>query len=437
MITVYCDHITPRHHYIFRFIFEDVMGTEFRFISGIDDFLQDKGPKISYSKENPGGGIHFHPYPILSQNGITTQDTETFLWKGLPVFFKVIKPSEWPFDPFSLAFYLVSRYEEYLPFEPDRHGRFRPEESLAFKGGFLGIPLVDMIVKELKSLISSRYPGYAFPVMPFRFVPTIDVDIAFAHRGKGWLRAAGAWIKLLLRADFRQLKERISVVSGKIPDPYDNFDFHLETAGKSGLSLRYFILIGDFGRYDRNTSYSSSSFKELLKRLSLTADVGIHPSYRSHLRKEIFIKEKKRLEEITGNQVMASRFHFLRVRFSGSFRILIDQGITDDYSLGYSTVNGFRAGTCTPFLFYDIDKEEITKLRIHPFIFMDSAFIDQMKMSPAEATGQIRELVKRVKELGGEAIGIWHNYSLSEKGQYKGWQEVFRTTFKEFQNDNR
>jgi hypothetical protein len=131
--------------------------------------------------------------------------------------------------------------------------------------------------------------------------------------------------------------------------------------------------------------------------------------------------------------VSRNRFHFLRLKFPESYRLLISQGITDDYSLGYSTMNGFRASTCTPFLFYDLEKEEITNLRIHPFIFMDSAIIDHLKLNPQDAISEINELVGRVKQLGGEAIGIWHNYSLSEKGQYKGWQEAMRNVIEQYQ----
>ena len=161
--------------------------------------------------------------------------------------------------------------------------------------------------------------------------------------------------------------------------------------------------------------------------------MGIHPSYKSFLRQEIFSKEKVRLETIVQKPVVNNRFHYLRLKFPQSFRDLIAAGIKEDYSLGYSSLNGFRASTCTPFYFYDLEKEERTKLRIHPFIFMDSAMIDHMKISPRDSISVIKNLVAEVEKFGGEAIGIWHNYSLSEKDQYKGWQEVLISIFKLYQ----
>ena len=40
------------------------------------------------------------------------------------------------FDVFSASFYLVSRYEEYLPYVKDMYERFQAENSLAYKHNF-------------------------------------------------------------------------------------------------------------------------------------------------------------------------------------------------------------------------------------------------------------------------------------------------------------
>jgi hypothetical protein len=435
MILVYCDHITSRHRYIFRFIFEDILGMRLHLTEDRDEFQSADGPGLNYSNKEMRGVIQFRPHGLLSEQGVWKQETLHSNWNHSAIEqLNNGSIEQWTFDPFAMAFYLVSRYEEYLPFEPDEHGRFRPESSLAFRENFLRIPLVDAIAHELKKLIEEKYPAINLPGKPLRFIPSFDIDIAFAHLGKGWGRAAAAWIKLLVNADFKQVIERISTLTGKVKDPYDNFYLHKELAEKYGHRLMYFVLLGNFGKYDRNTSYKSLRFRNLLSELSLTAEIGLHPSYRSHLDSGKFDKEKSRLGDMVNMPVMKSRFHFLRVKFPESFRLLISQGITDDYSLGYSTVNGFRASTCTTFQFYDLEKEEITSLRLHPFIFMDSAMIDHLKLTPKDAISEISGLVDQVNKFGGEAIGIWHNYSLCEKGQYKGWQEVLLTILKQYKN---
>jgi len=371
---------------------------------------------------------------MLGEKGINDQKIVITRWNGLPVFFQVEGPSALPFDPFALVFYLVSRYEEYLPFEPDEHGRFTPEQGIAYREGFLHFPLADAIVHEFKKILQESFPEIKLPGHPFRFIPSFDIDIAFAHLGKGWIRATAAWLKLILKVDVKQIIERFSTLSGKIQDPYDNFSLQLDLALKYGHTPYYFVLLGDFSQYDRNTSYKSVRFRKLLRDLSLKEEIGLHPSYRSHLHPEIVEEEKRRLGEIIDKPVTKNRYHFLRLKFPESYQLIQASGFSDDYSLGYATMNGFRASTCTPFYFYDLDKEERTNLRLHPFIFMDSAMIDNMMISPGEAISDINNLLTQVKKYGGEAIGIWHNYSLCEKDQYKGWQAVLKTILAQYKN---
>lgn len=436
MILVYCKNLTTRHRYIFDFVFRDMSGIDYRLTDDSREFQAFNGAKLNYSRAELAGSVQIQPHPILGESGIRPQETGMGIWRGFPVFFLTNGPSLLPFDPFAMAFFLITRYEEYLPFEADEHGRFCPGSSLAFKEKFLDIPLADAIFHEIKGIFRDLFPGLEIKGHTFRFVPTVDIDIAFAHSGKGWGRAAAAWLKLLAKADFNQIRERIAVLTDHAQDPYNNFRMHRELANEFGHRLCYFVLAGDFSRYDRNTSFRNKAFRELILALSKDGKVGLHPSYRSHLQPDTLRKEKKRVEGIIQRQITNTRFHFLRLRFPESFRILIEEGITDDYSLGYSTLNGFRAGTCTPFLFYDLSREEITGLRMHPFIFMDSAMTDHMKVTPDEAVNRITELVEKVKRYGGEAVGIWHNYSLSEQGQYRGWQFVFREIFKQYGNRN-
>jgi hypothetical protein len=434
MILVYTEHITPRHRYIFDFILEDLLGQKYAFSNDRKEFDESDSPKFSYGTIPAGDAMHFSAHPLLSETGLHEQPLRVMQWNGIPVFFEVKGPSAMPFDPFALSFYLISRYEEYLPFQPDEHGRFPAASSPAYKEGFLEIPLVDIVADQIKSILQQQFPQLRFESRPFRFIPTFDIDIAFAHLGKSWSRATLAWMKLLLGMQFSELKERMLTLSGRISDPYDNFAFQENLTIGQGFESIYFVLLGDFGKYDRNISYKNKRFRKLLQRLSSHCESGIHPSYGSYLDMAVFSKEKKRLEEITGHPVSKNRFHFLRLKFPDSYRMLIDSGIRDDYSMGYSNVNGFRSGTYSSFDFYDLQREIKTDLRIHPFIFMDSAMIDHLHFSPENALEKVEQLLLYPKKIGGEAIGIWHNYSLSEKHQYKGWRNVLQAVLEESNN---
>jgi hypothetical protein len=436
MILVYSENITNRHRYIFDFIFGDILGVKCAFTSSKEEFFGYNGPKFSYGVNTGQEEIHFADHPLLREQGIREQQIELMEWNDLTVFFGVNGDSVWPFDPFALAFYLVSRYEEYLPFETDEHDRFRVEDSLAFRGKFLEIPLIDMIARQMEEMISDHFSNYQFPMPKYRFIPTFDIDIAYAHLGKGFFRASAAWAKLFLTFKFGEVRERLLTIMGKMNDPYDNFNFQQDISTQYGYTSIYFTLLGDFGKYDRNTSHQNHRFRKLLRRLSRHADMGIHPSYRSFQDYELFQKERRRLESILGKPVEKNRFHFLRFRFPESYRLLLRAGITDDYTMGYSTACGFRASTCTPFDFYDLEKEEQSGLKLHPFIFMDSAMIDHMDLTPEQAEVEIDQILQAVRECGGEAIGIWHNYALSEKYQYKGWRHVLDEVLKDYNNQS-
>jgi hypothetical protein len=445
MILALVDHITPRYRYIFDFLFKDILGHSIVLTTDRQEFSTSDYPKFCYSDKPEGDPITFYPEGLLSEQGLRPTSWDSSPGQGtsspdrelhpfeqirkLGSCFPVKKGASLPYDPFSAAFFILTRMEEYLPFEPDAHGRFTEKQSIQYKLGLLHEPVVNQLAFTVLEVLQKKYPELT-PQVSYSFLPTIDVDIAFAHLGKEPLRALGGYAKLLMKGDLDSLKERWRVVNGQLPDPYNNFDLHLELAKQYGTGLIYFFLLGDYGKYDKMISYKNKLFRDLIRRLSEQTETGIHPSYDSYGNFSQVKKEKERLEGITGKSVDQHRAHFLRLKFPDTFRDLNALGIKEDYSLGYSAHNGFRAGTANPFFFYDVLKDELTNLRIHPFTFMDSTMIDNMKISPEEGEKQIMLLLNKVRNYGGEAIGIWHNYSLCEKGQYRGWQQVFRNVMK-------
>ena len=439
MILALVDHITPRHRYIFEFMFRDILGLDISLTESREEFAGFDSVKFQYGVDEQQDGTIFFSSGLLKEKGLHPSLSDNLSGnetpsqpRGLHPFaplFPVENGGSLPFDPFSAAFYVLTRMEEYLPFEPDAHGRFTEKESLQYATGLLQEPVVNQFAFMVLDALRKQYPGLE-PTINYNFLPTIDVDIAFAHLGKQPLRALGGYVKLLLKGDLHGLKERWRVVHRQLPDPYDNFDLHLELAKQYGTGLIYFFLLGNYGKYDKMLSHRNRHFRELIKKVSGEAETGIHPSYASFGKREQVKLEMERLEEITGNPVEKHRAHFLRLKFPDTFRDLVALGIKEDHSLGYSTVNGFRAGTANPFYFYDVLKDEKTGLLLRPFIFMDSAMIDHSKMGPDEGWEEVSKLLEKVRRYGGEAAGIWHNYSLSEKGQYRGWQQLFRNVMK-------
>ena len=142
------------------------------------------------------------------------------------------------------------------------------------------------------------------------------------------------------------------------------------------------------------------------------------------------IERKINFETDSEMTVVKSRQHFIHMRMPKTFQNLLKLGIQEDYSMGWANVNGFRAGTCTPYYFYDLSRDKETNLMIFPFQAMDATFKTYLKQSPAEAEKKIIELREKVKKVNGTFIVIWHNDSFSPTSEGKEWRKVFENLLK-------
>ena len=140
--------------------------------------------------------------------------------------------------------------------------------------------------------------------------------------------------------------------------------------------------------------------------------------------------EQSRLQKIVMREISKSRQHFIKLSFPSTYRQLIDADITDDFSMGFSGEIGFRAGICTSFYFYDLERETETRLRIHPFAVMDATLRYYMKIMPAEALSYVGPIIKEIKAVNGTFITIWHNESISNKKPWEGWRGVYEEIIK-------
>jgi len=409
VLNVYIEKISPRAKWIFGLMLEDLLGLQLK----ITDEIPDKQPLLNYSDKEIPGSLSIVPHGLLNEKDIKPQEIIMGDYQGDPVFF-MQNVGDLPYDPFAMAFYLVSRYEEYLPFKEDDHGRFPHTESLAYKEGFLHLATVNRIALRIKEILEDKFPELEFSLSEYQFVPTVDIDIAFAHLGKGFVRAYGAMLKLLLKADLNEIRRRFRSMQGKAEDPYDNFAFLLESFSSYAYDSVFFVLAGDPGPYDRNLSTGNKKFAELIKDLSKQAQIGIHPSYGAGKSVERIRKEIRRVDQLTGTPVEKSRQHFVKMSFPDTYEALLEAGISEDYSMGYASYSGFRAGIASPFNFYNLKADQETTLRVYPFMFMDTTLEDYLSLAPDAYLKAVTPIMEEVQFVGGTLIGIWHNYALAD-----------------------
>ncbi|MDX5320933.1 MAG: polysaccharide deacetylase family protein [Bacteroidota bacterium] len=425
MITIYSENKSPRLHYTLEVLFKRCLGLEFKLITDWEKFKKIDLPRINYSEREHKKCLRIVPHKLLFEEEIREISPKVKDWDGLPAFFQTDKKGTCPYDLFASSFYLVSRYEEYLDYKSDEHGRFPATESLAYKEGFLERPIVNDWAARLVELLSIDYPDYAFQHNDFRFISTIDVDMAYSYKHKGVWRNLGGFTRELLKLDLKKLDKRIKVLTDQEKDPFDNFDYQMALHDRLGIEVIYFVLLADQGKYDKNIDWDNEAFADLILELAEKYEVGIHPSYHSNKVKKKVGEELDRLQSITLQHVHSSRQHFLKLDIRETYKVLEHHGIIKDHSMGYSNVIGFRAGICSVYPYFDLLKNEQKELMLYPFAIMDVALNRFMKLSPQEAIERVRSLMQRVKKHKGMFISVFHNESLSDFDNWEGWREVY------------
>ena len=421
--------ITNRLYYIFELLLKEELGIEFKFTTEEETFLSYQGVKFHYGSTplNDEPGLFQQSTKLLFERDIYDQDIKICNFKDTNAIYPVFNDkSLFPFDIFAASFYIISRYEEYLPHVSDQHNRFQPQNSILYKMEAMERPIINIWAIELGKEIKARYPEIQLKKKTFKFVPTYDIDAAWAYKNKGIFRTTAAIMKDILFFDKRELKERWEVLRNKRIDPFDTFDYQIELQKELKLKPLYFILCGDYNTNDKNISIRNKEFQNLIKRLGDYALVGIHPSFSSYLKKDVVKEEISRLSEVLNREISMSRQHFLRLCLPSTYQILIELDITDDYSMGYASQAGFRAGYADTFQFFDLENDMKTKLNIHPFALMDGTMRDYLDLDVHESYEKAKKLVDEVKNVNGTFILLWHNETLSGEKRWEGWITLYR-----------
>jgi len=421
-IFIYSSQSSPRLKYITKFLFGDLLGIDCELITNRDE-VYTKEFIINYSNQDVAG-LKIIPEKLLFEKRINDQNLKVGKQDEFVTLFHN-DGEDFSFDIFSAAFFLLSRYEEYLPHKRDKHDRFDPEHSVAFKNGFLDEPVVNIWALYLKSVLEKKYPKLEFQLPQFKYINTIDVDYAYAYVEKGAIRALGALVRDFFTGKFTECTNKIGCYLGFSKDPFDTFDIVLEQHKKHKLESIFFFHVGDYDAHDKSIPVTSQKLQALVKGVNDYADVGLHPSYASCLKPEKLGIEFSRMAKLVHQPVTKSRFHFIKLNLPQSYRQLLENDATEDYTMGYAAKMGFRAGVCSPFNFYDLDYDAPTTLKVYPFYLMEATIKYYFEEGHEKAFPYFKEYIDKVHKYNGTFVSLWHNDSLSEWGQWKGWKDVY------------
>ena len=398
MILVISSHITNRFEYVLDFIKDCYPELNFQIANSIDDIdMKDEDIVIEYNpSQTVKKSIFFEPCGLLESTEIKVIDSTWDAAIQVPKAF--VNSSMMGYDVFASIFFQLTRYEEYIVSELDTFGRFDSAKAIHVQANKELDPLVDLQVQEFLKLIAKQHPSFTYSTPKGSTKATMDIDIAYDYLGRSFLRGMGAFAKNIFNP--RKLAERIAVLIRLKKDPAYIFNDLID------LDIRYFIHVGDYGPLDKSCGLSRKEYQAFLQALT-TENIGLHPSFQSHLNLDELLFEMEQLETIADQNISQSRQHFIKMILPDTYELLLQIGIQKDYSMGWPDRPGYRAGTTHPHYFFNLKTNQQTELQVVPFCWMDPHFLfGNTSHDMQKLFGQFQ---KQHMELGGSFRPFFHN----------------------------
>lgn len=409
MIQIFADKFTKRFEYSVRFVFFTILHQEVRMMRAQNEF-DASYPSLYYGDSYCADSHAFKVCPsgLLSERGVGASLRPGLCsFDGVPALFPV-SDGDLPFDIFSAVFYMITRYEEY-----GIEG-FSCHDSLQYREGFVEQPVVDLWALSLDKFLSSFDSRYVSCFRPsFSFVSVINIDEPYKYRHRGLVFTTRTLARKLFSGMYSRFHKQIMVLLHFRDDPYDNVERIIESHATSNVVPMFFMRM-KHGPQGRLANYRRMLYRSFL--------VGLIPTSSGSLTVQ---GERAKLEKrIVHSRVVLSRFGTGHFSVPESLRTADALGFTDDYSMGFARHIGYRAGTAHPFRFYDVEKDLVGNLRVHPVVITDEALYNMQ--SRREDLSKIFLLyAENVKSVGGELVSGFSNVSLSNNGRWGGWSAGF------------
>lgn len=412
--------------FTFKHVCTNILGISLKFTSKIEEFIAHDGMKISYGKQQMGSEFFIQQTDLLLEQGITDVDIHVDSWEGVPCFFKLSDHSDLPFDIFAASFYLLSRYEEYQPYVKDESGHYPYQESLAYKEGFLSLPVVDIWAYKWNKILKKQFPKTVFPTQHRPHKNLIAVSQAFLYQNKGVMRTFGGSVRDLCKLKIRSLFERFQVLVFRKKDPYDVYDELVRFYKKYGIDFHFMFQLSDYSMENINIGYHKKKYQSLIKSMADYFDVGLLLGDQALLEAQVLRTEKKRFESIVNvplESVMNNRFP---INLPDTYNQIDKFEIQHDFSMGYTHQIGFRAGTSVPFLYYDLSLERISPMRIHPYIF-NSLALQKIKLN--EVRSQLTYIRDEVRKVSGSLCLVFELGHFSTENNKRKLLELIQLVY--------
>ncbi len=330
-------------------------------------------------------------------------------------------------DVFASAFFMLTRWEEYVNQIRDGFGRFPGKESIAFKNNFINRPIVNEYAEFIWNLL--KFIGYdrGRKERKYKVIPTVDVDSLFYYNN--FYTNAKNLIRLVVKGRVKKthefLKGYYNVKMNYHSDPYDTYMKFMDKSEQINTLAYFFFLSGSNKVYDNGISLKDNRIMNVFNTIKERGHfIGLHPGFDTYNNFELWQRAKQNLDNATKSENKFGRQHYLRFDVPRTWQIWEENKMEWDSTLGYADIVGFRCGTCYEYSIYDIIQRKKIILKEYPLLIMDVTLRDYQGLNVQEAVKVIRDIKKEVKKFSGNFVFLWHNknFNLIE---WKMFEEVF------------
>ncbi|AXX90453.1 hypothetical protein CKA55_11865 [Arcobacter suis] len=368
--------------------------------------LENIPSTINYEQKNNNQFIPEKDIPVIYGTSTLTTNSQS------PIIIKC------GIDIFASSFFMLTRWEEYVNKNRDKHDRFTATQSLAYKNGFLDRPIVNEYVEMLKNMLLHLGLNQKIKARNYQLYVTHDVDNIkkFINFTDGIKEIVGDIVKRKdIKKAFANFIQKIKVHLKLEKDPYDTFDNLIKMSDKYAVKSYFFFMANGVTKYDNMYKSDDDFIVDLIKRIkSKGHHIGIHPTYNAYNNYEQLKKEKEELENNFNTQITFGREHYLRFEVPITWQIWEDNAISWDSTCGYADKEGFRCGVCYEYSVFNILTRKKLSLVEKPLIVMEDSFVTyQSFLELFEVESKIMTLINRTKRYNGTFVLLWHNSSFN------------------------
>jgi hypothetical protein len=330
------------------------------------------------------------------------------------------------YDFIIIVFILLTRYEEYVKNKYDNYGRFQAKHSLIYNIERCQRPIVD----EYRTILI-KLMGILTKVTKNKIQPYIeishDIDSLYQDFRSSYPFKSFASLVLKHRKPITALKKEVNylLLKYRLVKQEPAFTDLLNYSKKYNYLPKIFFITYGETRYEKRYKIWDPDVLNVINNLNQNKiPIGIHPSTITFDNEIKMRKEFGEFNNSLGYMPKISRQHKLFLKLPYTYVILDKLGIQVDYSLGYSELNGFRAGTCRPFKYFDFLEGRELNIKIHPLNIMENVYQNSQRLNVEESYAQSKVIIKQVKYFNGLLNVLWHNTSFG--GQYdKKWNKLY------------